>query len=138
MRGLNELVESKDRQGGDEDGSEGDADDEGGVGEEEEEDEDEEADEVELLGEFLLEGEVRFRLCASEERKGFKVGGAQRKPAQICRLSFWSPVAKYSKHIVHQSCSAMSVKPIRALTWLFNNNTPPMLFLFLSEDNSFL
>lgn len=68
VRGLNELVEAKDREGGDEDGSEGDADDEGVVGEEEEEDEDEEADEVELLGEFLLEGEVRFRLCASGEK----------------------------------------------------------------------
>eukprot|EP00752_Nemacystus_decipiens_P004488 g4098.t1 len=67
VKGLNELVEAKEREGGDEDGSGGaiDADDGEGVGEEEEEeDEDEEADEVELLGEFLLEGEefliVRF------------------------------------------------------------------------------
>eukprot|EP00903_Cladosiphon_okamuranus_P009836 g9349.t1 len=64
VKGLNELVEAKDRESEDEDVHEDDADDEEGGGEEEEDDEDEEADEVELLGEFLLEGEefliVRF------------------------------------------------------------------------------
>ncbi len=69
VEGLNELVEAQDKEGeGDDDMGDllkiddGDGEEEGGEEEEEEaaeEDEDEEADEVELLGEFLLEGEVR-------------------------------------------------------------------------------
>lgn len=68
MKGLNELVEANSREGEDEDGDLIETDEEAGAEGEvelEEEDEDEEADEVELLGEFLLEGEVRFRLYAS-------------------------------------------------------------------------
>lgn len=66
VKGLNELVE-KSKGGGDGDDDEGVADLLEAEGEEEEEEDvddeeggDEEADEVELLGEFLLEGEVRF------------------------------------------------------------------------------
>lgn len=92
VKGLNELVEAKDREGEDEDGDGGDADDEEGGGEEEE-DEDEEADEVELLGEFLLEGEVRTRLRAwlCGAKGSVYIGAADdQRSAKCCTVSCYS------------------------------------------------